>query len=60
VGSGARTVTYKLKTSRAGNQITGSLTQSFSDSKLDFSTYPNGLIFINCAGTLNFTAAPAG
>jgi hypothetical protein len=59
VGSGARTVTYKLTSSRAGNQITGSLTQSFSDSKLDFSTYPYGLIFINCAGTLNFTAAPA-
>jgi hypothetical protein len=60
VTSGARTVTYKLTSSRAGNQITGTLTQSFSDSRLDFSTYPNKIIFINCAGTLNFTAVPAG
>ena len=30
VGSGARTVTYRLKTTRSGNQITGSLIQSFA------------------------------
>jgi hypothetical protein len=58
VGSGARTVTYKLKSSRAGNAITGSLTQSFSDSK--YNPFDNSITFINCAGTLNFTAAPAG
>jgi hypothetical protein len=59
VTSGARTVTYRLKTSRTGNQIAGTLVQSFSDSKLDFSTYPARLVFVNCAGTLNFTAVPA-
>ena len=57
VGSGARTVTYKLKSSRAGNQIAGSLTQSFADSK--YNPFDNSITFINCAGTLNFTGVPA-
>jgi hypothetical protein len=57
VTGGARTVTYRLKSSRAGNQITGSLIQSFSDSKYD--VFTNKITFVNCAGTLNFTAVPA-
>jgi hypothetical protein len=60
VTSGARTVTYRLNTTRAGDQISGSMVQSFSDSKLEF-WYPNPakIAFISCAGTLNFTAVPA-
>ncbi len=57
VTSGARTVTYRLKTARTGNQIDGSLIQTFSDSRYDIFT--NRVYFINCAGTLNFTAVPA-
>ena len=61
VTSGARTVTYRLNTARTGDQITGSMVQSFNDSKLEF-WYPNPakVAFISCAGTLNFTAVPAG
>ena len=60
VTSGARTVTYRLKTTRTGNQISGTMVQSFSDSTLEF-WYPNPakIAFISCAGTLNFTAVPA-
>ena len=36
VTSGARTVTYRLKTTRTGNQISGTMVQSFSDSTLEF------------------------
>ncbi len=57
VTSGARTVTYRLKTSRSGNQISGSLIQTFSDSRFDI--FSNTITFINCAGTLDFTAVPA-
>jgi len=57
VTSGARTVTYRLKTARNGNRIEGSLIQTFADSRYDFFT--NRVYFINCAGTLNFTAVPA-
>ena len=60
VTSGARTVTYRLNTTQTGNQINGTMVQSFSDSKLEF-WYPNPakIAFISCAGTLNFTAVPA-
>ena len=60
VTSGARTVTYRLNTSRTGDQISGTMVQSFSDSRLEFS-YPNTpkIAFTSCAGTLNFTAVPA-
>ena len=36
VTSGARTVTYRLNTTRTGDQISGSMVQSFSDSRLEF------------------------
>lgn len=60
VTSGARTVTYRLNTARTGDQISGSMVQSFSDSRLEFS-FPNPvkIAFISCGGTLNFTAVPA-
>jgi len=60
VTSGERTVTYRLNTTRTGDQISGSMVQSFSDSRLEFA-YPNTpkIAFISCAGTLNFTAVPA-
>ncbi len=60
VTSGERTVTYRLNTTRTGNQISGSMVQSFSDSQLEFS-YPGTpkIAFTSCAGTLNFTAVPA-
>ena len=61
VTSGERTVTYRLNTTRTADQISGSMVQSFSDSRLEFA-YPNTpkIAFISCAGTLNFTAVPAG
>ncbi|HEX5909318.1 MAG TPA: hypothetical protein VFY44_02420 [Thermoleophilaceae bacterium] len=60
VTSGERTVTYRLNTTRTGDQISGSMVQSFSDSRLEFA-FPNPakIAFISCAGTLNFTAVPA-
>ncbi len=59
VTSGERTVTYRLNTTRTGDQISGSMVQSFSDSRLDFCPDPAKIAFITCAGTLNFTAVPA-
>ena len=66
VESGERGISYKLASQRSGNGITGSLTMTFSDSQLvpywdpytGVTLYRMG--FINCAGTRNFQAVPAG
>ena len=41
------------------DRVTGTLGMSFSDSRLDFSTYPNRTVFVNCAGSQSFEAVPA-
>ena len=56
VGSGERTITYKLTSTRSGNKITGKRTMSFSDSS--YNPFDNTISFINCSGTQNFEAIP--
>ena len=56
VGSGQRTITYKLTSSRSGDRITGKLTMSFSDSK--YNPFTNAITFINCSGTQSYEAIP--
>ena len=56
VGSGERTITYKLTSTRSGNKITGKRTMSFSDSS--YNPFDNTISFINCSGTQNYEAIP--
>lgn len=56
VGSGERTITYKLTSSRSGDKITGKRTMSFSDSS--YNPFDNSISFINCSGTQNYEAIP--
>jgi hypothetical protein len=60
VGSSPRSITYKVTgTSQTASSVTGTLGMSFHDSRLDFSTYPNRTIFVNCSGSQSFEAIPA-
>jgi hypothetical protein len=57
VGSGARTITYKVTgTRQEGARVAGALGMSFFDSKYD--VFTNTITFINCAGSHSFEAVP--
>ena len=56
-GSSEKTINYKVEdTVLSGDTLTGKLGMSFYWSRLDFSTYPNKIININCSGTQSFEA----
>ena len=56
VGSGERTITYKLTSTRSGNKITGKRTMSFSDSQ--YNPFDNSISFDQLLGHAELRGDP--